>query len=186
MREPRASRILQAAVTVVRRDGAASLSMQHVADVAHVSKGLIHYHFHDKDSLVARLVAELTRECGERERDALSRSTPATATEDLWQWLSAEVARGDLRVLLELSEERGRIVEDAVRESTRARRESAMHSVARLFAVLELAPRVPAGLLGGVVLAFQDGLVMHAAREPERNHRVAFDVFWLSLLSLAE
>ena len=43
-----------------------------------------------------------------------------------------------------------------------------------------------AGFFPEVIVAFIDGLSVHAMLQPEANHRVSFDVFWLSLLSLAE
>jgi AcrR family transcriptional regulator len=179
-------RILQAAARRIVTGGAANLSMQDVADTAGVSKGLIHYHYHDKETLLARLVEWVTRESIARERSALAASTPRTAVDDLWTWVSGELARGDLRVLIELSNERGTATGAAIRTAAAARREAAAATVTRLFAMLDLRPRVPVPLLADVIAAFIDGLVVHAALAPEANHRVAFDVFWLSLLSLAE
>ena len=80
----------------------------------------------------------------------------------------------------------GPLISDAIRRSARARREAAMVTVDRLFALLELRPRVPVQLLADVIVAFIDGLAIHASIAPQANHRVAFDVLWLSLLSLAE
>lgn len=179
-------RILYAAATRVVASGAANLSMQDVADAAGVSKGLIHYHFHDKETLLTRLIEWMTRESVEREAAALARSVPKTAVDDLWRWVAGEIERGHLRVLTELAQERGALISDGVRRSARARREAAMATVERLFAILELRPRVPVPLLADVIVAFIDGLAIHAWVAPEANHRVAFDVLWLSLLSLAE
>jgi AcrR family transcriptional regulator len=179
-------RILHAAARRIVAGGVSSLSMQDVADAAGVSKGLIHYHYHDKETLLARLIEWVTRESVARERQALAASTPRTAVDDLWTWVDGELERGHLRVLLELSQERGHLVADAIRDSARERRIAAEATVTRLFGVLELRPRVPVPLLADVIVAFYDGLAVHAALEPEHNHRIDFDVFWLSLLSLAE
>lgn len=179
-------RILHAAARRIVTGGVSSLSMQDVADAAGVSKGLIHYHYHDKETLLARLTEWVTRESLARERQALAQSTPRTAVDDLWTLVEGELERGHLRVLIELSQERGALVAEAVRESAQARRDAAAQTVTRLFDVLELKPRVPVPLLADVIVAFVDGLAIHAAVAPEHNHRVAFDVFWLSLLSLAE
>ena len=40
--------------------------------------------------------------------------------------------------------------------------------------------------MADVLVAFVDGMALDATLAPERNHRVAFDVFWLAMLSLAE
>ena len=185
-RPPTPVRILHAAAERVVADGAANLSMQGVADLAGVSKGLIHYHFHDKETLLTRLIEWMTRESTAREQAALARSTPTTAVDDLWTWVTGELARGHIRVLIDLSQERGPLIAEAVRNAAHTRRVAAAATVSRLFSLLELQPRVPIPLLADVVVAFVDGMAIHAALSPESNHRVAFDVFWLSLLSLAE
>jgi len=179
-------RILYAAAARIVASGTANLSMQDVADAAGVSKGLIHYHFHDKETLLTRLIEWMTHESVAREASTLARSAPKTAVDDLWMWVAGEIERGHLRVLNELAQERGPLISDAIRRSARARREAAMVTVDRLFALLELRPRVPVQLLADVIVAFIDGLAIHASLAPEANHRVAFDVLWLSLLSLAE
>jgi hypothetical protein len=89
-------------------------------------------------------------------------------------------------VLVELGHERRPSIREAAECSLRLRREAAAVTIERLFALLELRPRIPVPLLAGVFAAFLDGLAAHAVLEPESNHRVSFDVFWLSFLSLAE
>ena len=128
--------------------------MQDVADAAGVSKGLIHYHFHDKETLLTRLIEWMTHESVDREAATLARSTPKTAVDDLWTWVAGEIDRGHLRVLNELAQERGPLISDAIRRSAQARREAAMVTVDRLFALLELRPRVPVQLLADVIVAF--------------------------------
>ena len=177
-RRPRADaaeRILRAAVRRIVASSAAALTMHEVAEEAQVSKGLIHYHFHDKETLLARMVEWMTRNLVEREHGALARSTPRHAIDDLWAWLSGELERGHVRVLLELAQWRGPLVRGAVRASAKARRAAAELSVDQLFS-----------LLADVVLAFVDGLAVATGIDPELNARAAFDVLWLSLLGLAE
>jgi AcrR family transcriptional regulator len=188
-RRPRADaaeRILRAAVRRIVVSSAAALTMHEVAEEAQVSKGLIHYHFHDKETLLARMVEWMTRNLVERERAALAQSTPRHAIDDLWGWLSGELERGHVRVLLELAQWRGPLVRSAVRASAKARRAAADASVDQLFSLLALRPRIPPVLLADVVLAFVDGLAVATGIDPELNSRAAFDVFWLSLLGLAE
>lgn len=160
--------------------------MTDVAEEAGVSKGLIHYHFHDKETLLARVVEWMTRQLVVREAAALVESAPRHAIDDLWQWLDGELERGHLRVLLELAQWPEPLVHSAVRASATARRAAAAESTARLFALLGLRPRIPNELLADVIVPFVDGLAASAGLEPEWNARAAFDVFWLSLLSLAE
>ncbi|HEX5435656.1 MAG TPA: TetR/AcrR family transcriptional regulator [Gemmatimonadaceae bacterium] len=181
-----ADRILRATVRCIVDAGAVALTMHDVAEEAGVSKGLIHYHFHDKDTLLARAVEWMARHLVMRERAALAESTPRRAIDDLWGWLASELERGYVRVLIELAEWRNPRVRNAVRASATARREVASASVEHLFSLLGLRPRLPAALLADVVVAFIDGLAISKGLEQERNARAAFDVFWLSLLSLAE
>src|ERR671936_2303601 len=127
-RRPRADaseRILRATARSIVVRGAVALTMSDVAEEAGVSKGLIHYHFHDKETLLARLVEWITRNLVERERAALAASNPRHAIDDLWAWLSGELERGHVRVLLELAQWRGPLVRGAVRASAKARRAAA-------------------------------------------------------------
>jgi AcrR family transcriptional regulator len=179
-------RILRATAYRTVQSGAIALTMQEVAEEAEVSKGLIHYHFHDKDTLLARLVEWMAHHLVQRERDALVHSTPRSAMDDLWSWVAGELDRGHVRVLIELGEWRSDLVRRSCRGAARLRREASADTIERLFALLELRPRVPAPLVADVVVAFVDGLAVVTGMDGERNPRPAFDVFWLSLLSLAE
>lgn len=163
-----------------------SLTMQEVAEEAQVSKGLIHYHFHDKDTLLARLVEWMARQIVQREHSALADSAPRTALDDLWRWLAGELDRGHVRVLIELGAWRSDLVHRSSQAALRLRREEAAITVDRLFGLLELRPRVPSRLVADVVVAFVDGLAVAASSSNEHDPRAAFDVFWLSLLGLAE
>ncbi|HET7552019.1 MAG TPA: TetR/AcrR family transcriptional regulator [Gemmatimonadaceae bacterium] len=188
-RRPRveaAERILRAAVRCIVASGASALTMHEVAEEAGVSKGLIHYHFHDKETLLARVVEWMTRNLVARERAALAESTPRHAIDDLWDWLSAELERGHVRVLMELTQWRGALVKRAIQVSNLERRDAAAASIEQLFSLLTLRPRVPAGLLADVVVPFIDGLAVATGIDSDFNARASFDVFWLSLLNLTE
>jgi AcrR family transcriptional regulator len=180
------ARILAATAHRIATAGAAELTLQEVAEAAGVSKALIHYHFTDKAELLTRVAGWLAGEVVERESRALDEVAPAHAVDALWRWLDGELARGDVRVLLDLATVPTDGVRDAVREAAQARRAAAARTVQRLFGLLSLTPRVPVTLMADVLVAFVDGMALDATLAPERNHRVAFDVFWLAMLSLAE
>ena len=181
-----AERILRAAASRLSTLGAAELSLQDVASAAGVSKALIHYHYRDKESLLEQVAVWATAETVEREQRALDGSTAGNAVDALWQWLEEELRGGHLRLLLELGQYRAPRVQVAVADALRIRQDASMHTIRRLFELLELRPRVPVELLAGVVVAFIDGLASRLASESPDDARVTFDVFWLSLLSLAE
>lgn len=190
-------RILEAATRRIAQSGAAALSIHDVAVDAGVSKALVHYHFHDKDTLLARLVEHLTSGLVDRERAALAahagRHDPM-AVDALWRWVEEELQRGEMRVLLELDAYRGAAVQAATRSAAALRRAAAAETITRLFGILDLRPRIAPELLARVVVAFLDGLAIDAALSgngsptpsAESTARVTFDVFWLAMLSLAE
>ena len=185
--------ILEAAARQIVSGGAAALALSDVAREAGISKALIHYHFRDKDTLLARLVDHLARDLVARERAALSdyigQHNPL-AVDALWQWLEAELRRGDIRVLLELDSCRGAAVQQAARDAAALRRAAAKETIERLFTILDLRPRIEASLLATVFVAFVDGLAIDSGlargEDTAATSRVAFDVFWLAMLSLAE
>jgi AcrR family transcriptional regulator len=179
-------RILKAAATRLAISGASVMTMQEVAEEAGVSKGLIHYHFHDKDTLLARLVVWMAEGLVRRERAALAASTPHGAIDDLWRWLDGELTRGHVRALVELAGWRGGGVRAATVEAMRLRRMASAASAERLFALLALQPRVPMVLLGDLLVTFLDGLASAPGRTGGVEARAAFDVLWLALLGLAE
>ncbi len=181
-----AGRILEAASACIVQKGAADVSLQDVAEAAGVSKALIHYHFHDKGELLARLVEWLRVGLVARQEKALAGVSGSAALDALWQWLSDELERGDLRALLDLTLVQGEAVQAAVRATAAARREAAAAVTAELFAALGLRSRVPVVLIADAFVAFVDGLALDRVVAPERNARISFDVFWLATLGLTD
>jgi len=191
--EPAApQRILDAAARRIASQGSATLALSEVAADAGVSKALIHYHFHDKDALLARVADHVVAELVAREQRALAEFATQhspLAVDALWRWLHGELRTGGIRVLLQLEDYGGPAVRAAARRAAALRREQAAITVERLFTILELRPRIAPPLLADVVVAFTDGLALDARAEREDeapSARVAFDVFWLAMLSLAE
>jgi AcrR family transcriptional regulator len=162
------------------------VSLQTVAGAAGVSKALIHYHFRDRDALLARLADWLSSRWSRGRSWRSPRPTRPGGLDALWAWMAGELASGRTRVLVDLAQERGEGVRAAVLRSREARRAQATRTIERLFAALALTPRLPAPLLADVTVAFVDGLAGEAALDPDANLRLRFDVFWLSVLNLAE
>ena len=179
-------RILEATSACIIQKGAADVSLQDVAEAAGVSKALIHYHFHDKGELLARLVEWLRVALVARQETALEGVSASAALDALWQWLSDELERGDLRALLDLTLVQGTAVQAAVHATAAARREAAGSVTMQLFEALGLRPRVPVSLIADAFIAFVDGLALDRVVAPERNARISFDVFWLAMLGLTD
>jgi AcrR family transcriptional regulator len=176
-------RIVEATIGCVARDGGAGASLAAIAAAAGVSKALLHYHYSDRARLLAEVVTQLGERLARRERVALDGADGSRVVDALWRWMERELARGDLRALLELSLVRDPVVHEASAAVAEARRSAAGRTTADVMRQLALTPRVPAELLGEASVAFVDGLALGAvvsATDP----RVAFDVFWLAMLGL--
>lgn len=180
------ARIVDAGVRCIAREGIAGASMAAIAMEAGVSKALLHYHYHDRSRLLAEIVEQLGVRTIERERAAIDRSDSVGGLDALWQWLEGELRRGELAALAELALAREAPVRRATRMAATERRGSAARTIERLFAELDLTPRVPAPLMADAAVAFIDGLALDVANGSAREPRVSYDVFWLALLGLTE
>jgi AcrR family transcriptional regulator len=157
-----------------------------IAIEAEVSKALLHYHYRDRATLFAEIVERLAVRLVTRERNAIDRVESAGGLDALWAWLDAELRRGELASFVELALVREGAVRTASRAASTHRRRSATRTVERLFAQLELTPKVPAALIADASVAFTDGLALDVANGSMREPRVSFDIFWLALLGLAD
>lgn len=179
-------RIVDAGVRCIAREGVAGASMAAIAMEAGVSKALLHYHYHDRSRLLAEIVEQIGVRTIERERTAIDESGSVGGLDALWQWLEHELRGGELAALAELALAREAAVRRATRAAATERRQSAARTIERLFAELDLSPRVPAPLMADAAVAFIDGLALDVANGSAREPRVSFDIFWLALLGLTE
>lgn len=181
-----ADRILAAAAECVVRGGVTSASMQDVAAAAGVSKGLIHYHFRDKTQLLATLVEWLSTRIIGRQRAATGHVRPENAVDIVWSWAEGELKSGDLRALVAVSLDGSPEVLAAASAALGRRRTASTEMVGAVYSALELTPRLPSALLAEVLVAFLDGMSADSSFTDPADRRVAFDAFWLALLSLGE
>jgi len=180
------TRIVEAGVRCLAREGVVAASMAAIALEAGVSKALLHYHYHDRSTLLAEIVERIAVGLVERERAAIDESGGVGGLDALWQWLEGELGRGELAALAELALVREAPVRRATRVAANDRRRSAARTIDRLFAELDLTPRVPAPLMADAAVAFADGLALDVANGSTREPRVSYDIFWLALLGLTE
>ena len=161
--------------------------MGDAAAAAGVSKALVHYHFHDKETLLVALVDTVGADVTARERAAMGTSAASgNALDAYWGWLAPELAHGDMRILVALGECDNERVRAASRNVAAERRRLAEEHVSLVFERLALSPRVPDRVIAETVVAFVDGLACAHALDPSRDPRPAFDVLWLGFLGLAE
>src|SRR5690242_18484400 len=96
------ARIIRAGARCITRDGVTGASMAAIAEEAGVSKALLHYHYHDRATLLAEIAERIGIDVVERERAAVDESGNA-GLDALWGWLEEELRRGELAALATLS-----------------------------------------------------------------------------------
>ena len=180
------ARIARAGARCITRDGVSGASMAAIAVEAGVSKALLHYHYHDRATLLAEIAERIGIDVVERERSAVDESGGTGGLDALWGWLEDELRRGELAALVTLSLTRLGTVRNATRAAATERRRSAARTIKRLFTELDLTPRIPPALLADAAVAFVDGLALDVANGTTRDPRVSYDIFWLALLGLTE
>ena len=176
-------RITRAAVTLGVTEGVGALSLQAIARMAGVSKSLLLYHFAGKPLLLGAVVRMLGSESEARLRQA------ATAPDALDAWrllVRDEAARGELALLGALALET-EVDLQMLRAVGAAREGAATLLASAVLTGVHLVPRVPAALLGRLLLRHLDGVV--SARTHERTALPAeldaeLDAFALALLAL--
>ena len=162
------------------------MSIGDVAAEAGVSKALVHYHFVDKDSLLAQLVDDVGGRVVARARDRAALEQSARPLDAYWAWVEAELREGDVRVLVSLADSDSEAARVASLRIAEERRLLAAAQVEVIFRRLAVNPRMPSGLVAETLLAFIDGLACRQALGAVREPRAAFDILWLALLTLAE
>jgi len=180
------ARIVDAGIRCIAREGVTGASMAAIALDAAVSKALLHYHYHDRATLLAEIVERIGVRTIERERAAIDSGSNVGGLDALWRWLDGELRRGELAALAELTFVREGSVRSATRRVASERRQRAARTIERLFAELDLAPKVPPALMADAAVAFVDGLALDVANGSVREPRVSYDIFWLALLGLTE
>jgi AcrR family transcriptional regulator len=160
--------------------------MAAIAEEAGVSKALLHYHYHDRATLLAEIAERIGVDVVERERAAVDESGGTGGLDALWRWLEDELRRGELAALATLSLTRLGKVRNATRNAATERRRSAATTIGHLFTELDLTPRIPPALLAEAAVAFVDGLALDVANGATRDPRVSYDIFWLAVLGLTE
>src|SRR4051812_3372309 len=90
------ARIVRAGVRCVTREGVSGASMAAIAVEAGVSKALLHYHYHDRATLLAEIAERIGIDVVARERVAVDENDGTGGLDALWGWLGDELRRGGL------------------------------------------------------------------------------------------
>lgn len=167
--------IVEAATTVLVREGLRAWSVELVAREAGCAKGLVHYHHGTKRALLQAVATGLESTHWQRRLDALAASQGAKALDALWQALAAEVASGEWEAVLSLRTEPDFI--PPYTDDAPARERFA----ASLATALDLPTPAPDELR--LVTAALDGLqlALHRGADPVPL-REAYHRLWLAIL----
>lgn len=177
------ARLVEAALSLLCVEGVSGVSVQRVADAAGVSKGLVHYHFADKDALLCACAETLVADLIAREELARRGRTAATALDALWQAVQSMLVDGRRRALMALCADAPAGVREVLARLARDRQAAAGAVLASIEEAFGWVPRVPRPALAAAYVAFVDGLALDAAIRPDVDQRRAFDAFWFALLS---
>lgn len=202
-------RILAGAATLGASEGVGALSLQGIATASGVSKGLVLYHFGDKDGVLRALAAHLAA----ADVAALRAVVDAPDVLEAWRAVARDAEGLRRRALLAALQ-----LEPALRadpsaataapdgppaadaaasaanaanaaDASRATRAAAAADIAlAMLAAVGLASRHPAGILGALVLQHLDGLAVGATRSTvaARANEASQDAFALALLALGD
>ncbi len=176
------ARITRAAITLGVAEGVGAMSLQAIARAAGVSKALLLYHFAGKSALLAAVAVALGDASATRLRTA---AAGADALEAWRALMRDEASRGELALLVALSLEL-ELEPGPLRALRDAREAAAAALAAAVLAGMQLTPRVPAALLGRVLLRQLDGVAAGATRSGIAGHALEaeLDAFALALLAL--
>lgn len=175
-----AAKLLAAAARLGIARGIGALTLQGIATAAGVSKALVLYHFGGKDPLLAALARQLTAISCAALQDAARAGEPLEG----WRALARDAGmRGSHALLASLLHEEE--VRPLATELSTLREHAAAELGSALFRSLGLTLKVPAPLLGRVLLRQLDGLASSPVREASMLE-AELDATALALLSLAD
>jgi AcrR family transcriptional regulator len=178
-REPagdKRARILDAARTLLTRDGLDAWSTERVARAAGCAKGLVHYHFKGRTALLSEVARSLVRGAAEQRTRVLT-GTGTAALDRLWNELEREQSSGELAARLSLLGTSDKAVRTALEPTAEqlASFGAAIASALTLHAVTGAEARATWAMLDGLGATMLVGSPSGALHE-------GFDRWWLTLL----
>jgi AcrR family transcriptional regulator len=179
------SRILEAAIRVLRTEPGATATIDRVAQEAGCAKGLVHYHYRTKDGLFAEAAIRLWSLRADHWRQALSGPDPRSVIDQAWRLLQSEAADGRLAAAAFL----GQPGSSVAGRSVKAGRSTLTHAIAdglvHLFEHMGRVATVPPSEIATLVASLIDGLGWRLATgEAPEQVEPAWAAFWAAILSL--
>jgi len=173
-------KILQAAFTVLSRQGYANTSIKNIAEEAGVAQGLVHYYFKSKQQLVLAVAAEVCQQMGTKELGG--EAGALAAFEEFKAMLRS--ARDTQKLYVELigvglhDPEIGAGIRDFVRDDR-----GHVEAIARQVLAEREADPTPARGIAGAVWAAILGIMVQSLVDPEFDAEEAVDA--LAAMSLS-
>ena len=172
-------KILQAAFTVLGREGYENTSIKEIAEEAGVAQGLVHYHFKSKQLLV---LAVLNFVCKKMELNIEGEAGAAAAFEQAKEMLRDKRHINALYVQLIGVGVHDPVIGAGVRDFIRTDRQHAEDIALQVFAEREVDPSPARGIAGAVWGAVL-GIIVQSLVDPEFNADEAIDA--LAAMSLS-
>lgn len=177
--------ILSAAASVLQAKGAATTTVEAVSRKAGCAKGLVHYHFKTKDSLVAAAVKQMAAVRIRRWSSALKADSPNRAIRQTWALLLDEASDGTVRAWTSLTSSNSKVVVRSVKDGHDELAHSLSDDVLDLLRSLGLEPTIPATEIGWLAAAVIYGMGQQLTVGEETTElEGAYAASWLGILSL--
>ena len=179
--------ILGSAMRLVRRRGAAGVTVSDVATEAGCAKGLVHYHFSTKQRLWDAVAGEMARDRGENWRLAFEAGGPTDVVQQSWELLVEESVNGTVLAWTSLFGPGTEVSEQLANSSIAAFSDLLGQSVGAMLDRHGSSPRVQPAELGWLlscVIAGVGFLLLGGAERRQMEN--AYAAAWLGILSLAD
>jgi AcrR family transcriptional regulator len=177
--------IVSSALSLVKRQGAAGVTVGAVAEEAGCAKGLVHYHFKTKQRLWDATAQRLSHERNRSWAAAFRASSPSAAIKATWDLLVDESVNGTTLAWTTMFGQGGLVsdqsVSEGVRDFSRTLGQSAQGMVERLGMRMRI-PESEIGLLLGAVVTGA-GFQLLAGIETD-GLEGAYAAAWLGILAL--
>lgn len=177
--------LLETASRLLRERGASRVSIAAVAEAAGCAKGLVHYHFKNKQNLWAAVAHHIAVDRANRWSTALSANTASDAVADSWKLLTEESVDGSARAWFSISGPDTPVPGHAVSAVESLFLREISESLDALFQRLGVRLRVPLDEVAALLVSVIDGIglqLLRADRAPQLEN--AYAAAWLGILSL--
>jgi AcrR family transcriptional regulator len=179
--------IVAAADALIRRKGAANITVDQVAKEAGCAKGLLHYHFKTKRGVIEAVAQHLAASRTKEWVAAFRAPTPKGALDQSWALLTKESEDGTIRAWTSMFGSGGVLPEQTVRKSVEEFAVALGGAADELLRDLDLAPSILPSENGWLLGAVVHGMGLELLSGADQGElEGAYAAAWLGILSLAD